>query len=130
MKKQFPLFAALALFLAFALTSCAQPEPKNDTAVPGLKYGKYNCTASKYVNGSYEYIARGSFTIQKNGTYTYNGFEKPSTGKFEVDKDGNLLFTGGYFDKGKAEKIDRPNKFFVVFPTIPDNRWTCSCEEN
>lgn len=132
MKKLFSLSAILPLFLALTLSSCAQQEQKADSAaaVPGLKYGKYNCTASKYVNGSYEYIARGSFTIQKNGNYTYNGFEKPSQGKFTVDNDGNLLFTGGYFDKGKAEKIDRPNKFFVVFPTIPDNRWTCSCEEN
>lgn len=94
-----------------------------------LKYGKYNCTASKYKNGSYEYIPRGSFTIAKNGTYTYHGLKKPSSGKFKIDKDGNLLFTGGYLGNGKAEKIDRPNKFFVVFPTIPDNRWTCSCVE-
>lgn len=94
-----------------------------------LKYGKYNCTASKYQNGSYEYIPRGSFTIAKNGSYIYYGLKKPSSGKFKIDKDGNLLFTGGYLDKGKAEKIDRPNKFFVVFPTIPDNRWTCSCVE-
>lgn len=94
-----------------------------------LKYGKYSCTASKYRNGSYEYLPRGSFTIAKNGTYSYLGFEKPSTGKFSVDKVGNLSFSGGYLDKGQAEKIDRPNKFFLVFPTNPDNRWTCTCVE-
>ncbi|MBH8557858.1 hypothetical protein [Hymenobacter negativus] len=94
-----------------------------------LKYGKYGCTASKYRGGFYEYTPRGSFTINKNGTYTYQGFEKPSAGKFSVDKTGNLLFSGGYLDKGKAEKIDRPNKFFLVFPTNPDNRWTCSCTD-
>lgn len=94
-----------------------------------LKYGKYSCTASKFRNGSYEYIPRGSFTIDKNGSYSYLGFEKPSTGKFVIDKAGNLLFTGGYLDKGQAEKIDRPNKFFLVFPTNPDNRWTCTCVE-
>jgi hypothetical protein len=88
-------------------------------------YGKYGCTASKYRNGSVEYIPRGTFTISSNGKYTYYGFEKPSNGSFTVDKNGNLLFKGGYFDGGKAEKIDRPNKFFLVFPTIPDNRWTC-----
>jgi hypothetical protein len=121
MKKQFPLTASLIFFLA--LFTQAQTGPTT------IKYGKYNCTASIYQNGSYEYIPRGSFTIAKNGTYTYLGFKKPSQGKFSIDKNGNLLFVGGYFDKGKAEKIDRPNKFFVVFPTIPDNRWTCSCVE-
>ncbi len=94
-----------------------------------LKYGKYNCTASKYRNGSYEYLPRGSFTIAKSGTYSYLGFEKPSNGKFSIDKVGNLSFSGGYLDKGQAEKIDRPNKFFLVFPTNPDNRWTCTCVE-
>jgi hypothetical protein len=89
-------------------------------------YGKYGCTASKYVNGAYEFIPRGSFTISKDGKYVYNGFEKPSNGSFTVDKNGNLLFKGGYLDGGKAEKIDRPNKFFLVFPANPDNRWTCT----
>lgn len=92
----------------------------------GLIYGKYSCTASKYRNGSYEFIPRGSFTISKNGKYTYHGFEKPSNGTFVVDDKGNLLFKGGYLDGGKAEKIDRPNKFFLVFPANPDNRWTAS----
>ena len=94
-----------------------------------LKYGKYSCTASKYRNGSYEYLPRGSFTIAENGTYSYLGFEKPSNGKFIIDKVGNLSFSGGYLDKGQAEKIDRPNKFFLVFPTNTDNRWTCTCIE-
>jgi hypothetical protein len=97
-----------------------------DTNGGKLVYGKYGCTASKYRNGSYEFIPRGSFTINKNGKYTYNGFEKPSSGTFVVDKKGNLLFKGGYLDGGKAEKIDRPNKFFLVFPGNPDNRWTCT----
>ncbi len=94
---------------------------QSDTPV----FGKYGCTASKYSNGSYEYIPRGSFVITKDGNYTYYGFEKPSNGTFTVDAEGNLSFKDGYFDKGGAEKIDRPNKFFLVFPTIPDNRWTC-----
>jgi len=96
------------------------------TNIGNVKVGKYTCTASKYVNGSYEFIGRGSFTITKDGKYTYNGFEKPSTGTYKVDKDGNLLFSGGYFDGGKAEKIDRPDKYFLVFPSNPDNRWTCT----
>ncbi|HEV7333561.1 MAG TPA: hypothetical protein VGN63_21185 [Flavisolibacter sp.] len=95
-----------------------------------IKYGKYGCTASKYQNGSYTFIPRGSFVLEKNGKYTYNGFEKPSAGTFTVDAEGSLHFKGGYFDGGKAEKIDRPNKYFLVFPANPDNRWTCSLIEN
>lgn len=113
---------ALVSFLFISCISFAQN--KN---LP--KYGKYNCTASKYVNGSYEFIPRGSFVIAKNGTYTYNGFKQPSKGTFKVDTKGNLLFKAGYLNNGKAEKIDRPHKFFLVFPTIPDNRWTCTCVE-
>jgi len=114
----------LALVTLFLLLASANVFAQKSTT---LKFGKYGCTASKYAGGYYEYIPRGSFTINKNGTYTYQGFKQPSSGKFTVDNAGNLLFSGGYLDKGKAEKIDRPNKFFLVFPTIPDNRWTCSC---
>lgn len=123
--KKISLFTIVAtlLFCVSPLTMLAQKIP------PALKYGKYGCTASKYRNGAYEYIPRGSFTIDKNGTYTYLGFEKPSSGKYSIDKRGNLLFAGGYLDKGKAEKIDRPHKFFLVFPSNPDNRWTCTCVE-
>ena len=91
-----------------------------------LGYGKYGCTASKYNGQFYEFIPRGSFTVTRGGKYTYQGFEKPSGGTFTVDDKGNLKFRGGYLDDGVATKIDRPNKFFLVFPTIPDNRWTCS----
>lgn len=121
MKHHFTLVVPLIFF--FSLLTQAQTAPTT------IKYGKYSCTASQYRNGSYEYIPRGSFTISKNGTYIYFGFKNPSKGKFSIDKNGNLLFVGGYFDKGKAEKIDRPDKFFLVFPTIPDNRWTCSYAE-
>jgi hypothetical protein len=111
------------LIVALPLTMSAQEKPG------ALKYGKYGCTVSKYRNGSYEYIPRGSFVITKDGKYTYSGFQKPSTGKFVIDKSGNLIFKGGYLDGGKAEKIDRPNKFFLVFPANPDNRWTCGCTD-
>jgi len=113
---------------ATAATPTNTDNTKNETAIPassGLVFGKYGCTASKYVNGSYEYTPRGYFTISSNGEYVYDGLDKPSKGSFTVDSEGNLHFKGGYFDQGKAEKIDRPNKFFLVFPTIPDNRWTC-----
>lgn len=97
--------------------------------VVSIKHGKYGCTASKYVSGAYEFIPRGSFLLNKDGTYSYLGFEKPSNGKFVVEKNGDLSFTGGYLDKGKAEKTDRPHRFYVVFPSNPDNRWTCSAIE-
>ena len=123
MKQLHSLIACtLLLILPFAALAQNAPAKKDNT----LKLGKYSCTASKYVNGSYEYIGRGSFTLTKDGKYTYAGFKKPSTGTYKVDKAGNLLFTGGYLNGGKAEKIDRPNKFFLVFPANPDNRWTCS----
>ena len=123
MKSKLISTAILFSFFIFSLPVSIRSQEKSTA----LKYGKYACTASKYRNGSYEFIPRGSFTITKAGTYTYSGFEKPSTGKFSVDKKGNLSFKGGYLNGGTAEKIDRPNKFFVVFPSNPDNRWTCSC---
>ena len=63
-----------------------------------LKLGKYSCTASKYSQGAYEFVPRGSFVLSENRRYTYYGFEKPSSGTFAVDSEGNLLFTGGHFD--------------------------------
>lgn len=126
------LLFTLALLPLFALSQnkkvkVAATSKNQVKAIPAsVALGKYGCTASKYRNGSYEFIPRGSFLLEKTGKYTYNGFEKPSTGTFTVDAKGNLQFKGGYFDGGEAEKIDRPNKFFLVFPHIPDNRWTCS----
>ncbi|WP_410221748.1 hypothetical protein [Pedobacter sp.] len=113
-----------AFLLFFTFTSLMM-DVKAQTTSNDLKYGKYGCTVSKYVGGTYQYTPKGSFTINKDGTYFYEGFKQKSKGTFKVDKDGNLLFTGGYFNGGKAEKIDRPNKFFLTFPAIPDYRWTC-----
>lgn len=118
MKRLLTLASLLCLF-AFCLPATGIGQTKTP-----VKYGKYSCTASHYSHGSYEFIPRGSFTLYKNGTYAYNGFAKPSVGKFTVDAQGSILFSGGYLDHGKAEKIDRPNKYFLVFPTNPDNRWT------
>jgi hypothetical protein len=73
-------------------------------------------------------LPKGSFVLTKNGTYTYNGFAKPSSGTFKVDAaTGVISFSGGYFDKGTATPMGgRANRYYIVFPTIPDNRWTCS----
>lgn len=112
----FVLTAAL-LFCPLAAKS------QNKTTSP--KLGRYGCTSSQYSGGYYQYTPKGSFTLKKDGSYTYSGFQKPSNGKYTVDEKGNLYFKGGYLDGGEAEKVDRPDKFFLVFPTIPDNRWTC-----
>ena len=114
-----PLFVLLFPLAVNAQTGNGK-KPDNQ-----LVYGKYGCTASHWHNGDVEYTPKGSFVISASGKYTYYGFEKPSTGTFSVDKEGNLSFSGGYFNGGKAEKINRPNKFFLTFPGIPDNRWTC-----
>lgn len=99
----------------------------NTVAKSVLKYGKYGCTASKYVNGSYEYLPKGSFVLMPNGNYTYNGFEKPITGKYKTDASGVIAFSSGYFKGGEATPVEGwENRYYLVFPTIPDNRWTCS----
>ena len=80
--KIFSLTAFLAAAILFSGVFAA-----NQTFADGkLVYGKYGCTASKYRNGSYEYIPRGSFVITANGKYTYNGFEQPSKGSITVDE--------------------------------------------
>ncbi len=117
--RKFTIITIIVLILP--LFTIAQKKPD------AIKFGKYGCTSSKYKNGFYEYTPKGFFTITKDGKYTYSGFKTPSVGTYNLDSAGNILFKGGYLDGGKAEKIDRPNKFFLVFPTIPDNRWTCGC---
>lgn len=91
--------------------------------------GKYGCTSSRYQSGGVEYTPRGAFVVTRDGRYSYLGFNKPSSGKFTVDSEGNLFFSGGYLNAGKAEKIDRPNKFFLTFPANTDRRWTCGLAE-
>lgn len=103
-----------------------QNKSNSPPASEALAFGKYGCTGSEFRGGEALYIPRGSFTIARNGTYAYYGFEKPSQGKFSANAKGDLLFQGGYFNGGKAEKIDRPHKFFLVFPANPDHRWVCA----
>ncbi|MBS1640363.1 MAG: hypothetical protein JSR12_09910 [Bacteroidetes bacterium] len=121
--------AIIRIVIIFFILGFTQILKAQTTTLPAIKYGKYGCTASKYKGGSVEYIPRGFFTITKTGTYSYSGFQKQSLGKFTVDTKGNLHFKEGYFNGGIAEKIDRPNKFFLTFPSNPDNRWTCSYVE-
>ncbi|HLO39150.1 MAG TPA: hypothetical protein VK173_11690, partial [Lacibacter sp.] len=59
----------ILVFLSLPLLTLAQNKTANKVQI-NLVYGKYGCTASKYRNGSVEYIPRGSFTISKNGQYT------------------------------------------------------------
>ncbi|WP_207428806.1 hypothetical protein [Pedobacter sp. SYSU D00535] len=97
------------------------------SAQASVRFGKYGCTASKYSDGSYTYIPKGSFQLNKNGTYAYNGFSKASTGTFSVDASGVISFRQGYFNGGQATPIQGyDNRYYLVFPTIPDGRWTCS----
>lgn len=104
--------------------------PAKEKAEAVVKYGKYGCTASRYNNGSYEYLPKGSFVLSKNGGYTYNGFSKPSSGSYTISTTGIIQFKGGYFDKGEATPIEGyANRYYLVFPTIPDNRWTCSLQK-
>jgi hypothetical protein len=118
---QLSIYAALSCMLAAGSPALAQ------AAKPVM--GKYGCTASKYNGGLAQYVPRGSFVISADGKYSYNGFEKPSSGTYAVDDKGNLKFKGGHFNGGQAEKIDRPNKFFLTFPANADNRWTCGLTE-
>lgn len=114
--------------VASALVAATPP-----LAGPAPKPGKYGCTASRYNSnsGMTEYEMKGSFFLTADGGYEYHGFETPSAGRYRVEPEtGKLLFQGGYFDGGEAAPVeDRPDKYFVVFPTIPDRRWTCGLAE-
>lgn len=101
----------------------------NPSYAASLTPGEYGCTSSKYnaASGSYEFSPRGSFTVSANGEYSYLGFEKPSKGTFSFDQgSGKIAFKGGYLDKGEATPIKGDsNRFQLVTPTLPGNRWTC-----
>jgi hypothetical protein len=112
---------ALSILLVFSLGAPA--------CAATLEHGTYGCVSSKFnaASGSYEFTPRGSFTVSANGEYSYQGFEKPSKGKFDFNADsGKIDFTGGYLDKGEATPIKGDkNRFYLVTPTLPGNRWTC-----
>ena len=110
------------VFLLLPFTLIAQYK-KN--VVTDFDFGKYECTETVYRNGSYEFISKGTFDLTKDGKYAYYGSESPVSGNYTVDKKGNLVFVDGFFAGGKAERIDRLYKFLLVFPSNPDQRWTC-----
>jgi hypothetical protein len=103
-------------------------QPARD-ATSSLAVGKYGCTSSSYnsSSGFYEYTPRGSVVLSADGTYRYLGFETPILGRYRYDStSGKITFQGGYLDHGEATPLDdRPNRYFLVFPTIPGGRWTC-----
>lgn len=117
----------LCAFFLLGFVSVAAVFPV-DAKAP-LAFGKYGCVSSKYnsISGNYEYSPRGSFTVSADGSYSYLGFEKPSKGRYSVDKPaGEISFQGGYLGKGKATPISGyTNRFYLVFPGMPGGRWTC-----
>ncbi|WP_207496949.1 agenet domain-containing protein [Aridibaculum aurantiacum] len=103
-----------------------KPAANTASAKPAVKTGKYGCTASKYSGGSYTYLPKGSFELKANGAYAYNGFEKASNGTFAVGSGGVITFSSGYLNGGEATPMEgSENRYYLVFPTIPDGRWTC-----
>lgn len=103
-------------------------QPAQD-ATSSLAVGKYGCTSSSYnsSSGFYEYTPRGSVVLNADGSYRYLGLETPSPGRYRYDSiSGKITFQDGYLDHGEATPMeDRPNRYYLVFPTIPGGRWTC-----
>jgi hypothetical protein len=103
-------------------------QPAQD-ATSSLAVGKYGCTSSSYnsSSGFYESTPRGSVVLSADGSYRYLGLETPSPGRYLYHStSGKITFQGGYLDQGEATPMDdRPNRYFLVFPTIPGGRWTC-----
>lgn len=92
----------------------------------GLSAGKYGCTSSVYSGGSYEFQPRGSIVLAADGTYQYLGFEQPSPGRYRFNAEGKFSFEGGYLNGGEATPFeDRPGRFALVAPELPEHRWTC-----
>jgi|SRR5690606_29922553 len=115
-------YTRYSIFLILPFTLLAQFK-KN--FVTDFEFAKYECTATVYRNGTYEFISKGTFALTNDGKYAYYGDETPVSGNYTVDKQGSLVFIDGYFAGGKAERIDRLYKFLLVFPSNPDHRWTC-----
>ena len=89
--------------------------------------GKYFCFSDEYNQntGMTEFTNRGSLIFHPNGKYEYLGHKKPSVGTYTVKANGVISLKGGYMDGGQATPMPRPNKFYLVFPNIIGNRWSC-----
>lgn len=118
-----------------AATAAPAPAAKNKPKSKSTRFtppalGKYACSVSEYNSTTqmYEHIPKGSFTLLPGNTYRYNGFSKPSTGRYSFDAgSGKVRFHRGYLDKGEATPIaDTKNRYFLVTPTLPGHRWTCT----
>lgn len=94
-----------------------------------LALGKYGCTSSQYNSRTkfYEYSPHGSVVLSPDGNYSYLGFEKPSVGTYKLESTSRkIFFHGGYLKNGEATPIEgQQNRFYLVFPGIPNFRWTC-----
>lgn len=97
----------------------ARNDNKKASISDALIFGKYGCTASEYKGGEVKYLVRGSFTISKDGRYTYYGFKNPSNGTFTVDKKGSLHFKGAILMAEQRRKLIDPTNFSWYFPEIP-----------
>lgn len=119
--------SGLCVLVLFGMGSSGAALAAAAKAMPA--FGKYGCTSSRYkaASGTYEYAPRGSFTLAADGAYGYLGFDKPSKGSYRFDgSTGKISFRGGYFDKGEATPIEgHANRFYLVFPGMPESRWTC-----
>lgn len=114
-----PILGGLCALFAIAMAPAAM------AAAP--KLGTYGCSSSTMVGGVMQFSPKGSFTLKAGGAYSYQGFEKPSAGKYAAYGAGKISFTGGYFDKGEAAPVEGyQDRFRVVFPTIPDRGWNCT----
>ena len=89
--------------------------------------GRYACTSSRYVSGSYQYDPNGSIVLLADGRYQYLGFAQPSSGRYRTDAASSVVsFTGGHLDGGDATPmVQRRGRLYLTAPKIGE-RWTCT----
>lgn len=108
-------------------TSRFHSNSKLPKGVSKILPGKYICFSDEYnqTTGMTEFTNRGSLIFHPNGKYEYLGYKQPSIGTYTVVANGVIRLKGGYMDGGQATPMPRPNKFYLVFPNIIGNRWSC-----
>lgn len=105
--------------------AAAAPAAAPAAAAPAKASFTLGCTSSVYDSGSgtYQFQPKGYVDIA-GGSYTYRGFEQPSTGKLR-DEGGTLHFEGGWLDGGEAVPMDdRPGQYRLTSPAAGE-RWSC-----